>query len=160
MLTVTVIAVGKIKEKYFTDAIAEYSKRLGRYCKLNIVELKDEATPDNPSDKERDTVLKKEGERISERIPKGAYVVALCIEGKMKNSVEFSKLLEQTAASGNSEIVFIIGGSLGIYDDIKRRADFKLSFSEMTFPHQLMRVILLEQLYRAFNISGGGKYHK
>lgn len=160
MLTVTVIAVGKIKEKYFTDAIAEYSKRLGRYCKLNIVELKDEATPDNPSDKERDAVLKKEGERISERIPKGAYVVALCIEGKTKSSVEFSRLLEQTAAGGSSEIVFIIGGSLGIYDDIKKRADFKLSFSGMTFPHQLMRVILLEQLYRAFNISGGGKYHK
>lgn len=160
MLTVTVIAVGKIKEKYFTDALGEYSKRLGRYCKLNIVELKDEATPDNPSDKERDAVLKKEGERIAEKIPKGAYVVALCIEGKMKNSVEFSKLLEQTAASGCSEIVFVIGGSFGIYDDIKRRADFKLSFSEMTFPHQLMRVILLEQLYRAFNISGGGKYHK
>lgn len=160
MLTVTVIAVGKIKEKYFTDAIAEYSKRLGRYCKLNIVELKDEATPDNPSDKERAAVLKKEGERISERIPKGAYVVALCIEGKTKSSVEFSRLLEQTAACGSSEIVFIIGGSLGIYDDIKKRADFKLSFSGMTFPHQLMRVILLEQLYRAFNISGGGKYHK
>ena len=160
MLTVTLITVGKIKEKYFTDAIAEYSKRLSRYCKLNIIELKDEPTPDNPSNREKDAVLKKEGDRIAEKISKSAYVVALCIEGKMRDSVEFSKLIEQTAADGNSEIVFIIGGSLGIHDEIKRRADFKLSFSEMTFPHQLMRVILLEQIYRAFNISGGGKYHK
>ena len=160
MLTVTLITVGKIKEKYFTDAIAEYSKRLSRYCKLNIIELKDEPTPDNPSDREKDAVLKKEGDRIAEKISKSAYVVALCIEGKMRDSVEFSKLIEQTAADGNSEIVFIIGGSLGIHDEIKRRADLKLSFSEMTFPHQLMRVVLLEQIYRAFNISGGGKYHK
>ena len=160
MLTVTLITVGKIKEKYFTDAIAEYSKRLSRYCKLNIIELKDEPTPDNPSNREKDAVLKKEGDRIAEKISKSAYVVALCIEGKMRDSVEFSKLIEQTAADGNSEIVFIIGGSLGIHDEIKRRADLKLSFSEMTFPHQLMRVILLEQIYRAFNISGGGKYHK
>lgn len=160
MLTVTLITVGKIKEKYFTDAIAEYSKRLSRYCKLNIIELKDEPTPDNPSNREKDAVLKKEGDRIAEKISKSAYVVALCIEGKMRDSVEFSKLIEQTAADGNSEIVFIVGGSLGIHDEIKRRADLKLSFSEMTFPHQLMRVILLEQIYRAFNISGGGKYHK
>ena len=160
MLTVTLITDGKIKEKYFTDAIAEYSKRLSRYCKLNIIELKDEPTPDNPSNREKDAVLKKEGDRIAEKISKSAYVVALCIEGKMRDSVEFSKLIEQTAADGNSEIVFIIGGSLGIHDEIKRRADLKLSFSEMTFPHQLMRVILLEQIYRAFNISGGGKYHK
>ena len=160
MLTVTLITVGKIKEKYFTDAIAEYSKRLSRYCKLNIIELKDEPTPDNPSNREKDAVLKKEGDRIAEKISKSAYVVALCIEGKMRDSVEFSKLIEQTAADGNSEIVFIIGGSLGIHDEIKRRADLKRSFSEMTFPHQLMRVILLEQIYRAFNISGGGKYHK
>ena len=160
MLTVTLITVGKIKEKYFTDAIAEYSKRLSRYCKLNIIELKDEPTPDNPSNREKDAVLKKEGDRIAEKISKSAYVVALCIEGKMRDSVEFSKLIEQTAADGNSEIVFIVGGSLGIHDEIKRRADLKLSFSEMTFPHQLMRVVLLEQIYRAFNISGGGKYHK
>lgn len=160
MINVTVIAVGKIKEKYFTDAVGEYSKRLGRYCKLNIVELKDEPTPDNPSDKERESVLKKEGERIADKIPKGAYVIALCIEGKQKTSVEFSKLIEQIATDGNSDIVFIIGGSLGIYDEIKKRSDYKLSFSEMTFPHQLMRVVLLEQIYRGFNISNGGKYHK
>lgn len=160
MLTITVVAVGKIKEKYFTDAIAEYSKRLGRYCKLNIIELKDEPTPDSPSDKERDAVLRKEGERIAERLSKTAFVVALCIEGKMKTSVEFSQLIEQAAASGNSEVAFVIGGSLGLCEDIKRRADLKLSFSEMTFPHQLMRVVLLEQVYRAFNISSGGKYHK
>lgn len=159
MLNITVIAVGKIKEKYFTDAISEYSKRLGRYCKLNIVEIKDEATPDNPSDRERDAVLEKEGVRILEKLPKSAYTVALCIEGKKQTSVEFADFIESTA-NKNSEIAFIIGGSMGICDEIKKRADLKLSFSEMTFPHQLMRVILLEQVYRAFNISGGGKYHK
>ena len=105
-------------------------------------------------------VLKKEGERIAEKISPSAFVVALCIKGKMRDSVGFSKLLEQTAIDGKSEIVFIIGGSLGIHSDIENRADFKLSFSEMTFPHQLMRVVLLEQIYRGFNISGGGKYHK
>ena len=160
MLTITIIAVGKIKEKYFTDAICEYSKRLGRYCKLNIVELKDEPTPDNPSDKERDSVLEKEGGRILEKISKSAFVCALCIEGKTKTSVEFSQFIDNTASCGNSEIVFVIGGSMGLSNDVKTRADFKLSFSDMTFPHQLMRVILLEQIYRAFNISSGGKYHK
>lgn len=160
MLTVTVIAVGKIKEKYFTDAIDEYSKRLSRYCKLNIIELKDEPTPDNPSDTEKDAVLKKESSRILERIPKSAFVIPLCIEGKKKSSVEFSQLLSKTASNGYSEIVFIIGGSMGLCDEVKARADFKLSFSEMTFPHQLMRVILLEQIYRSFNILSGGKYHK
>lgn len=159
MLSITVIAVGKIKEKYFTDAIGEYSKRLSRYCKLNITEVKDEPTPDNPSDKERDAVLLKEGERILEKLPKNAFVISLCIEGKAQSSTQFSNLIS-SASNTHSEIVFIIGGSMGLCDEVKRRADYKLSFSEMTFPHQLMRVILLEQIYRAFNISGGGKYHK
>lgn len=160
MINITLITVGKIKEKYFTDAIAEYSKRLGRYCKLNIIELKDEPTPDNPSENERQQVLKKEGARILEKIPKSCYVVPLCIEGKQKTSEELSDFIQKTATDGYNEIVFIIGGSMGICDEVKAKADFKLSFSKMTFPHQLMRVILLEQIYRAFNIADGGKYHK
>lgn len=160
MINVTLIAVGKIKEKYFTDAIAEYSKRLTRYCKFNIIEVKDEPTPDNPSLREMELILDTEGERISSKLPKGGYIIPLCIEGKKISSTEFSNLIERTASMGKSEIVFIIGGSMGLSDKIKKLADFKLSFSDMTFPHQLMRVILSEQLYRAFNISEGGRYHK
>ncbi len=160
MLGITIIAVGKIKEKYFTEAINEYAKRLSAYCRLNIIELKDEPIPENPSEREIATVLEKEGKRIIEKLPKSAYIIPLCIEGKSKSSVEFSDMLGMTASAGASEIVFIIGGSLGISNNIKTMANYRLSFSEMTFPHQLMRVILLEQLYRAFNISNGGKYHK
>lgn len=160
MISITIVAVGKIKEKFYTDAVAEYSKRLKRYCKLNIVEVKDEPTPDNQSDREREIILNCEGKRLSEKIPKSAYVVALCIEGKMMSSEKFSDHIQKTAVDGNGEIVFVIGGSMGICDEIKESADLKLSFSEMTFPHQLMRVVLLEQIYRAFNIAEGGKYHK
>ena len=160
MLNVTILAVGKIKEKFLSDAINEYSKRLGRYCRLEIIRVKDDPTPDNPTDKERDIVLKREGERLIEKIPKGAYVIPLCIEGKQKPSEEFAKIMSEIPSGGKSEVVFIIGGSMGLWDRIKDMADIKLSFSKMTFPHQLMCVILLEQLYRAFNISGGGKYHK
>lgn len=160
MLNVSVIAVGKIKEKYFTDAIAEYSKRLGRYCRLTVTEVRDEPTPEKPSGRETELILQKEGARIAEKISDSAYVIALCIEGKMLDSVELSKEIDRLAASCRSSITFVIGGSMGLSDEIKNRADLKLSFSKMTFPHQLMRVILLEQLYRAFNISGGGKYHK
>ena len=160
MLNVTFLAVGKIKEKFLSDAINEYSKRLGRYCRLEIIRVKDDPTPDNPTDKERDIVLKREGERLIEKIPKGAYIIPLCIEGKQKSSEEFAKIMSEIPSGGKSEVVFIIGGSMGLWDRIKDMADIKLSFSKMTFPHQLMCVILLEQLYRAFNISGGGKYHK
>lgn len=160
MINITIITVGKVKEKFYTEAVAEYAKRLKRYCKLNIIELKDEAIPENNSDKDKENILKREGERIAEKIPKTALVVALCVEGKAMSSEKLSDYIQQKASEGNSEIVFIIGGSLGISDEIKKRADLKLSFSEMTFPHQLMRVILTEQLYRAFNIADGGKYHK
>ena len=160
MLNVTILAVGKIKEKFLSDAIDEYSKRLGRYCRLEIIRVKDDPTPDNPTDKERDIVLKREGERLIEKIPKGAYIIPLCIERKQKSSEEFAKTMSDIPSGGKSEVVFIIGGSMGLWDRIKDMADIKLSFSKMTFPHQLMCVILLEQLYRAFNISGGGKYHK
>lgn len=160
MLNVTILAVGKIKEKFLSDAIDEYSKRLGRYCRLEIIRVKDDPTPDNPTDKERDIVLKREGERLIEKIPKGAYIIPLCIEGKQKTSEEFAKIMSEIPSGGKSEVVFIIGGSMGLWDRIKDMANLKLSFSKMTFPHQLMCVILLEQLYRAFNISDGGKYHK
>ena len=160
MLNVTILAVGKIKEKFLSDATDEYSKRLGRYCRLEIIRVKDDPTPDNPTDKERDIVLKREGERLIEKIPKGAYIIPLCIEGKQKSSEEFAKIMSEIPSGGKSEVVFIIGGSMGLWNRIKDMADIKLSFSKMTFPHQLMCVILLEQLYRAFNISGGGKYHK
>lgn len=160
MLNVTILAVGKIKEKFLSDAIDEYSKRLGRYCRLEIIRVKDDPMPDNPTDKERDIVLKREGERLIEKIPKGAYIIPLCIEGKQKSSEEFAKIMSDIPSGGKSEVAFIIGGSMGLWGRIKDMADIKLSFSKMTFPHQLMCVILLEQLYRAFNISGGGKYHK
>ena len=160
MLNITIMTVGKIKEKYFREAIEEYKKRLSRYCKLNIIEVKDEPTPDNPSDREKAAVLEKEGARIVEKLPKNAYIVALCIEGKMQTSEELAAFLQKTATEGYSDIVFIIGGSMGLWEEIKNRADLRISFSKMTFPHQLMRVILLEQIYRGFNISEGGKYHK
>ena len=160
MLNITIMTVGKIKEKYFREAIEEYKKRLSRYCKLNIIEVKDEPTPDNPSDREKAAVLEKEGARIVEKLPKNACIVALCIEGKMQTSEELADFLQKTATEGYSDIVFIIGGSMGLWEEIKNRADLRISFSKMTFPHQLMRVILLEQIYRGFNISEGGKYHK
>ena len=160
MLNITILCVGKIKESYFSDAISEYSKRLSRYCKLTIHEVKDEATPDNPSSVEKNLILDKEGKRILEKIPDSAYVTALCIEGKTESSEKLADQISSLAANGNSHLVYIIGGSMGLSDDVKNRADYKLSFSPMTFPHQLMRVILLELLYRAFQINQGGKYHK
>jgi len=160
MLNITIMTVGKIKEKYFREAIEEYKKRLSRYCRLNIIEVKDEPTPDNPSDREKEAVLEKEGARIEEKLPKNAYIVALCIEGKMQTSEGLADFLQKTATEGYSDIAFIIGGSMGLWEEIKKRADLRISFSKMTFPHQLMRVILLEQIYRGFNISEGGKYHK
>ena len=128
MLNVTILAVGKIKEKFLSDAINEYSKRLGRYCRLEIIRVKDDPTPDNPTDKERDIVLKREGERLIEKIPKGAYVIPLCIEGKQKSSEEFAKIMSEIPSGGKSEVVFIIGGSMGLWDRIKDMADIKLSF--------------------------------
>lgn len=160
MIHITLITVGKIKENYFTDAIAEYTKRLGRYCKCDLIEVRDEPTPDDPSPRERDLVLEKEGARILEKIPDHAWVTALCIEGKPLSSEAFAAQLAERATLGQGHQVFIIGGSMGLSQAVKSRADQKLSFSPMTFPHQLMRVILLEQIYRAFQINHGGKYHK
>lgn len=159
-MKITLITVGKIKEKYFTDAIAEYAKRLSRYTKLEIVEVPDEKTPDGASETLENQIKDKEGEKILFKIPEGAYVVALAIEGKMLDSEELADKMEKWNVSGISHVVFIIGGSLGLAQKVLNRADFKLSFSKMTFPHQLMRVILLEQIYRSFRIRNNEPYHK
>lgn len=160
MQSVNIICVGKLKEKYLISAVEEYSKRLQRYCKFTLTELKDEPTPDNPSDRERNIVLEKEGRRILDKIPSSANVTALCIEGKQVSSEAFADSFSALALSGVSQRVFIIGGSMGLSDEVKKRADIKLSFSPMTFPHQLMRVMLCEQIYRAYTIINGEKYHK
>ncbi len=159
-MKITVIAVGKIKEKFYKDAIAEYEKRLSKYCKLEIKEVPDEKTPDNASDVVNQQILAKEGEKIRNLIPKDSYVIALAIEGKKYDSVGFSKMIQDAGIRGISNITFIIGGSLGIMEEIKQNSSAKISFSDMTFPHQLMRVILLEQIYRGFRIIAGEPYHK
>ena len=159
-MKITLIAVGKIKERYFEDAIREYSKRLSRYCRLEIIQVADEKTPDGASEALEEQIKEKEGRRMLDQIREGAYVIALAVEGKQLDSLELAARMERLAVEGKSQLVFLIGGSLGLSKEVMRRADFALSFSAMTFPHQLMRVILLEQLYRAYNILSGGKYHK
>lgn len=159
-MKITLITVGKIKEKYFTMAIDEYAKRLSRYCRLDIIEVADEKTPDQTSDRECEIIKDREGDRIAANIKDDAYVIALAIEGKMLDSVELSQKIQKLGIDGRSHITFIIGGSLGLSDKVLQRADFKLSFSPMTFPHQLMRVVLLEQIYRSFRIISNEPYHK
>ena len=159
-MNITVIALGKLKEKYLTDAINEYSKRISAYGKLQIIELNPVRLSDNPSKTEIDNALSKEAEEIKKKIPNNSYVFSLCIEGKEKSSEGFAKAINDAALNGKSNIVFIIGSSFGLSPEIKTLSDFKLSFSPMTFPHQLMRVMLLEQVYRAFQINNNGKYHK
>ncbi len=159
-MKITVISVGKIKEKYFTAAIAEYAKRLSKYCKLEQVEVPDEKCPESLSEKEEIQVKDKEGERILAKIPDQAYVIALAIEGKQLTSEALSDHIEKLGVSGKSHIVFVIGGSLGLAEAVLKRANYKLSFSKMTFPHQLMKVVLLEQVYRAYRIARGEPYHK
>ena len=161
MIRINLITVGKLKEKYWRDAAAEYSKRLGAFCKLEIVELNESRLSDNPSEKEIAAALENEAKAMKGYTDiKGAYNIAMCIEGKQLSSEELSRDIEQAAVGGSGNLVFIIGGSHGLTDEVKRRANFKLSMSKMTFPHQLARVMLLEQIYRAFMISSGGKYHK
>ncbi len=157
---ITCVAVGKIKEMYFSEAVKEYAKRLSRYCKLEIVELPDEKTPDGASAAEEAAILEREGERILKAVREDAYVIALAIKGKALDSVELSRRLERLGVEGKSHIVFVIGGSLGLSPAVMKRADESVSFSRMTFPHQLMRVILLEQVYRGFRIMKGEPYHK
>ncbi len=159
-MKITCVAVGKIKEMYFSEAVKEYAKRLSRYCKLEIVELPDEKTPDGASAAEEAAILEREGERILKAVREDAYVIALAIKGKALDSVELSRRLERLGVEGKSHIVFVIGGSLGLSPAVMKRADESVSFSRMTFPHQLMRVILLEQVYRGFRIMKGEPYHK
>ncbi len=159
-MKITVLAVGKIKEKFYRQAIEEFEKRLSRYCKLQIIEVADEKTPDSASTAEEAAIRGKEGQRLLKYIREQDYVCALAIEGKQLDSVELSQKLERLAIDGTSHIVFLIGGSLGLHENVLQRADEKLSFSKLTFPHQLMRVILLEQVYRSYRIIMGEPYHK
>lgn len=157
---ITIITVGKLKEKYLKEGIDEYSKRLSSYCKLQVIEVSDEKAPEELSATEMEQVKRKEGERILAQIKQDQYVIALAIEGSMWSSEKLSSELDRLATYGKSQVAFVIGGSLGLADTVLKRADAQLSFSKMTFPHQLMRLILVEQIYRAFRISRGEPYHK
>ena len=159
-MKISILCVGKIKEEFYRKAIAEYAKRLSRYCKLEIIEVADEKTPDSASEAVELQINVKQGERILKYIREDTYVIALAIDGKMLDSVQMSHSLEQLGLSGKSNVAFVIGGSLGLSEKILKRADSKLSFSKMTFPHQLMRVILLEQIYRSYRIMHNEPYHK
>lgn len=159
-MRITLITVGKIKEKYLRDAVAEYVKRLGKYCKLEIIETADEKTPDHASEIMEDAIRAKEAERILKHIREDAYVITLEIQGKQLSSEELAEKIETLGIQGKSHIIFIIGGSIGLGREVLAKSDFALSFSKMTFPHQLMRVILLEQIYRSYRIIQKEPYHK
>ncbi len=159
-MNINVIGVGKIKEKYLKLGIDEFKKRLSKYCKLDIIELDDEKAPEKLSEKEMIMVKEKEGKKILSKIKDTSYVIALAIDGKNLSSEELADKMSDLAVRGNSNITFVIGGSLGLSDEVLNRADYKLSFSKMTFPHQLMRLILLEQVYRAYRINNNEPYHK
>lgn len=159
-LKITIIAVGKLKEKYLKEGIAEYSKRLSRFCDLNIIEVADEQAPENLSSAQEEQVKKREAERILKRVSSGSFLIVLDVKGKKLDSEGFASKLRSLFLSGNSNITFVIGGSLGLDGELLRKADFSLSLSDMTFPHQLTRLILLEQLFRAFKIINGEPYHK
>ena len=159
-MKITVIGVGKVKERFFEFSIKEYQKRLGRYCGLEIIQVGDEKTPDGAGLALEDQIRDREGQRILSHIKDGAYVIALAIEGRMLDSEELAKKIENLGVKGTSHVIFVIGGSLGLSGQVMDRADYHLSFSKMTFPHQLMRVILLEQIYRACRILNHEPYHK
>ena len=159
-MRISIVCVGKIKEKYLKLGIDEFSKRLSKYCKLEIIELDDEKAPENLSDKEMLMTKEKEGKKILSKIKDNAHVIALAIDGKNLSSEELAETIDNLGVRGTSHIVFVIGGSLGLSDEVLKRANYKLSFSKMTFPHQLMRLILLEQIYRAFTINNHKEYHK
>ena len=159
-MNINIVCVGKIKEKYLKLGIDEFKKRLSKYCKLDVIELDDEKAPENLSDKEMLMIKDKEGKKILSKVKANSYVIALAIDGKNISSEELADTMSKLAVRGSSHITFIIGGSLGLSDDVLSRADYKLSFSKMTFPHQLMRLILLEQVYRAYRINNGEPYHK
>lgn len=159
-MNITILCVGQIKEKYFRDAIAEYQKRLSRYCKLQMIEVADEKIKENASEAENDLIRKKEGERLLKHIKDSDYCITLEIDGKMLTSEGLSKEIDRLGLAGKSSLVFVIGGSIGLDTAVLKRSDYALSFSKMTFPHQLMRVILLEQIYRSYRIMRGEPYHK
>lgn len=159
-MNINIIAMGKIKESYYREACAEYVKRLGAYAKVNVIEPRPEPLPENPSPAETEKTLKKEAEKIRAYIKPGAYTAALCIEGAEMSSERLSKHIEKLCGAGTSDMNFLVGSSFGLAEELKREADFKLSMSPMTFPHSLARVMLLEQLYRAFSITSNSKYHK
>lgn len=159
-MKITILCVGKIKETYFSDAIKEYQKRLSRYCKFEVIEVADEKTPDGASEALMLQIKQKEGERLISKMNENAYTIVLAIDGKKKDSIAFAKNIEALGVQGVSHIQFVIGGSLGLCEDVIKKANDKLSFSDMTFPHQLMRVILLEQIYRGFRIINHEPYHK
>lgn len=159
-MNISIICVGKLKEKYLREAINEYSKRLSRYCKLDIIEVPDEKTPDNASQKEELQIKEKEGLNILKHVRSSMFVTALDLKGSMLSSEQLASFIKDAGINGNSNLAFIIGGSLGLSNQVLSRADFKLCFSKMTFPHQLMRVILLEQIYRGYRIINGEPYHK
>ena len=160
MQSVNIICIGKIKEKYLADAIKEYSTRLTPFCKFQIIELEEYRLPDKPSQAQIKTCLEEEGKKILSKIAKGSFVIPMCIEGKLASSEELSAVVQDAGVSGRSTVDFIIGGSFGLSDEVKSRGDFRLSMGRMTFPHQLARVMLTEQIYRSFQIMTGGKYHK
>ncbi len=160
MMNVQLIVLGKLKEKYMKDFAAEYEKRISAYCKITIVELEPVRLSENPSQSEVDNALVKETKMIKDKIPKNSYVFSMCIEGKQMSSEELSGKLEDIALSGKNTVVFIIGSSFGLSNEIKQMSDFKFSMSKMTFPHKLARIMLTEQIYRGFSISNNGKYHK
>lgn len=159
-MKISIVSVGKLKEKYLKQGIQEYLKRLGAYAKVDVIEVADEKAPENMSEAEMLEVKRKEGERILSQIAPDTYVITLEINGKMLSSEQLAAKMDELATYGKSKIVFVIGGSLGISDDVQKRSDLALSFSKMTFPHQLMRLILLEQVYRGFRINRGEPYHK
>ena len=160
MQRVTIICVGKLKESYLRDACKEYEKRLGAYCRLQTIEVEEHRLPDRPSQAQIDAGIRAEGERILRQIPAGAVVIALCIEGQQVTSPQLAERLGQIAVQGGGDVVFVIGGSNGLYEPVKARSALRLSMSKMTFPHQLARVMLLEQIYRAYTIQAGARYHK
>jgi len=159
-MKIKIVTVGKLKEKYLKDGIAEYSKRISRFAAVEMIELADEKTPDRASDSENEKILDLEGNRILSKIGDREFVVVLAIEGKTLSSEEFSKQLEQASINGYSTLTFVIGGSLGLSPQVKKRANLSLSFGRLTLPHQLMRLVLVEQIYRAFTIQQGSPYHK
>ena len=160
MTNITLICVGKMKEKHYIAAAEEYIKRLGTWCRVEVCELAEVRLPEAPSDAQLEAALKREAEAITAKIPRGAAVVAMCVEGNEMDSVSFSREVQRLAVAGGSKLCFVIGGSFGLHDSVKERAGLRLSLSKMTFPHHLARVMLLEQLYRGFQITEGGKYHK